>query len=247
MDPTGKVAVITGGASGIGLATAKLLAANGARIVIADIQADAAEAALQEIAAQDGEARFVRTDVTKREDVHGMIDFAVREFGQADIFHNNAGVSERGLDFFSEDSEEWIRTVDINLTGVLRGTQLEIQHLRKQGGGGVIVNTASMAGLVPAPATPVYAATKAGVVHLARTLAWLGREDIRVCAVCPTFTHTPLFDRGGEPAFEMARREAGGILEPQQVAEGVLELVRDDTRAGAVMRVTVNRGLDYTR
>ena len=249
MDPKGKVAVITGGASGIGLATAKLLAANGARIVIADLQQEAGDAAAREIEARlgRGKARFVRTDVTKREDLQGMIDFAVREFGRADIFHNNAGVSEGGLEFYSPESDGWVRTVDINLTAVLRGTQLEVHFLRQQGDGGVIINTASMAALVPVPATPVYAATKAGVVHLSRSLAFLAAEGIRVNAVCPTFTHTPLFDRGGEAAVAIAEREAGGVLQPEQVAQGVLELVRDDSRAGAVMRVTIRRGIDYAR
>jgi NAD(P)-dependent dehydrogenase (short-subunit alcohol dehydrogenase family) len=247
MDPKGKVAVITGGASGIGLATARLLAANGARIVIADVQEEAGEAAVREIESQGGEARFVRTDVTKREDLQAMIEFAVREFGRVDIFYNNAGVSEGGMDFYSAQSDGWLRTVDINLTAVLRGTQLEVDFLRKQGGGGAIISTASMAALVPVPATPVYAATKAGVVHMSRSLGFLAAEGIRVNAICPTFTHTPLFDRGGDPAFAMAEREAGGILEPEQVAEGVLELVRDDSKAGAVMRVTVRRGLDYAR
>lgn len=245
MDPKGKVAVITGGASGIGLATAKLLASNGARIVIADLQDDAGAAAVREIDAAGGEARFVHTDVTKRDDLQHMIDVAAREFGRADIFHNNAGIGDGQFFYTGEDA--WTRTVDINLTAVIRGTQLEVPFLRTQGDGGVIVNTASMAALVPVPGTPVYAATKAGVVQFCRSLAFLAGEGIRVNAICPTFTHTPLFDQGGDAAVEVANREAGGVLQPEQVAEGVLELVRDDARAGAVMRVTVNRGIDYTR
>ncbi len=245
MDPNGKVAVITGGASGIGLATAKLLAANGARVVIADLQEDQGAEAVRAIQDAGGQARFIRTDVTKRDDQLAMIAFAVQEFGSADIFHNNAGIGGEGS-FFGDD-EAWTRTVDVNLTAVLRGIQLEIAHLRKQGGGGVIINTASMAALVPVPTTPVYAATKAGVAHVSRSLAFLAAEGIRVNAVCPTFTDTPMIAGAGEEGKAAMRREVGGILRPEQVAEGVLELIRDDSRAGAIMRVTVNRGIDYTR
>lgn len=246
MDPNGKVAIISGGASGIGLATAKLLAANGARVVLADLQAELGEAAAQEIVANGGEARFVHTDVTKRDDLQGMLDFAVAQFDRVDIIYNNAGISEGGQDFFAPDSDIWEQTLAIDLKAVIRATQLEVQLLRRQGGGGVIVNTASMGGIVPMPTGPVYAASKAGVIQFSRSLGYLASEGIRVNAVCPTFTDTPMVRAGGEGAIEMMMREVGGILEPEQVAEGVLELIRDDSRAGAVMRVTVRKGIDYT-
>jgi NAD(P)-dependent dehydrogenase (short-subunit alcohol dehydrogenase family) len=109
----------------------------------------------------------------------------------------------------------------------------------------VIINTASMGGLIPMPMGPVYAATKAGVIHLSRSMAHLAAEGIRVNAICPTYTDTPLVRAGGDAVVEMMKQEVGGILGPEQVAEGVLELIRDDSRAGAVMRVTVRRGIDY--
>ncbi len=246
MDPKERVAIITGGASGIGLATAKLLAARGARVVVADLQSDLGAAAARDIAANGGEARFVCTDVTKREDLQGMLEFAVAHFGRVDIIHNNAGISEGGQDFFAPGSEAWERTLAIDLEAVIRATQLEVQHLRSQGGGGVIINTASMGGLVPMPTSPVYAASKAGVIHFSRSLAYLANEGIRVNVICPTFTDTPLVRAGGEAAIELMKQEVGGILRPEQVAEGVLELIRDDSRVGAVMRVTVRKGIDYT-
>jgi NAD(P)-dependent dehydrogenase (short-subunit alcohol dehydrogenase family) len=94
--------------------------------------------------------------------------------------------------------------------------------------------------------SPVYAASKAGVIHFSRSLAHLAAEGIRVNAVCPTFTDTPMVRVAGDAAIELMKREVGGILQPEDVAAGVLELVRDDSRAGAVMRVTVRKGLDYT-
>lgn len=245
MDPKGKVAIITGGASGIGLSAAKLLAASGAYLVIADIQSDAGTAAVREIEASGGQARFVRTDVTRREDLERMLDYAAEQFGRVDIVDNNAGISEIGLDFFAPGSDAWEKTLAIDLEAVIRGTQLAVQQLRRQGGGGVIINTASMGGLIPMAISPVYAASKAGVIHFTRSLAYLADEGIRVNVICPTFTDTALVRQHGDVIVEQMKQEVGGLLTPEQVAEGVLELIRDDSRAGAVMRVTVRKGIDY--
>lgn len=244
MDPQDKVAAISGGASGIGLATARLLGSRGAHLALADLQAEAGAAAVKELEAAGAKAHFVEADVLKRADLQRMLDEATERFGRVDIVYNNAGVSERG-DFFSMEPEAWRRVVDIDLTAVIEATQLAVQHLRKQGGGGVIINTASMAGLVPVGASPIYAAAKAGVVHFSRSLVHLAAEDIRVNAICPQYTDTPMVRAGGEAAMEFMRREVGGILTADQIAEGVLQLVEDDTRAGAVMRVTFRKGIDY--
>lgn len=246
MDLNGKVAIVSGGASGIGFATASLLASRGARVVLADRQ-DGTEAA-QQIETAGGGARYIRADVTKPDDIQAALDFAASEFGRVDIAHNNAGVSERG-DFFSIPYEQWTPTVAINLQAVIAATQLEVIFMRKQGGGGLIVNTASMGGLVPMAMNPVYAATKAGVIHFTRSLSYLANEGIRVNAVCPSFTDTPMV-RQGDPAqleatFAAMTAEVGGILTPEHIAEGVLQLVEDDSRAGAIVRVTVRGGIDY--
>jgi NAD(P)-dependent dehydrogenase (short-subunit alcohol dehydrogenase family) len=243
MDPNGKVAIITGGASGIGLATARLLAAKGARVLLADLDA---ERGAQAAAGIGADALFVRVDVLRPGDLQHMLNFAASEFGRVDIVHNNAGVNEGGQNLFDPGADYWERTIDIDLKAVIRATQLEVQFLRKQGGGGVIVNTASMGGMVPMPTSPVYAAAKAGVIQFTRSLAYLANEGIRVNAVCPTFTDTPMVRVAGDAAIEMMKREVGGILQPEDVAAGVLELVKDDSRAGAIMRVTVRKGLDYT-
>src|SRR5690606_256050 len=132
-------------------------------------------------------------------------------------------------------------------TGVIDGTRLAVNAL-KAGRGGVIINTASMGGLLPMPTAPVYAASKAGVVNFTRSLAYLAEEaNIRVNAVCPTFTDTPLVWRSGEERVKEAMEQVGGILQPQDVAAGVIELIEDDSRAGAIMRVTVRGGRDYAR
>jgi len=251
MDPNGKVAIVSGGASGIGFATAKLLAANGAKVVLADLQDDKGPGAAQAIEAAGGAARFLRSDVTQRGDVQALLAFAAGEFGRVDIIHNNAGVSEGGGEFFALPPEQWERTIAVNLQAVIGATYVEVPFLRKQGGPAVIVNTASMGGLVPMPTSPVYAATKAGVIHFTRSLAYLANEGIRVCAVCPSFTDTPMVRRGSEQqmaaTFQAMTAEVGGILKPEQIAEGVLQLVKDDERAGAIMRVTIRGGIDFAR
>jgi len=242
MDPNGKVAIITGGASGIGFATASLLAANGARVIVADLDADGAQVAAKKIG---GEVRPLQIDVTKRSEVQYALNYAVAEFGRVDIVHNNAGITERGEDLFAKNALKWEQVLDVDLRAVILGTQLAVQQMREQGGGGVIVNTASMAGLDPRGAAPVYSAAKSGVIQFTRTLGYLAAEGIRVNAICPSFTDTPMVRAGGPQAIDAVKQLVGGILDPQLIAEGVLQLVRDDSRAGAVMRATVSRGLDF--
>jgi len=244
VDPNEKVAIITGGASGIGLATAKLLASRGARIVIADVQTGPGEQAAADLEASGAQACFVETDVLERAHLQHMLDVATERFGRVDIAYNNAGVSESG-DFLAPGADSWQRCLAIDLKAVIEATQLEVQHFRKQGGGGVIINTASMAGLVPVSPSPIYAAAKAGVVHFTRSMVHLGTEGIRVNVICPQYTDTPMVRAGGEAAMEFMRREVGGILVPEQIADGVLMLIEDDTKAGAVMRVTFRKGIEY--
>ncbi len=244
MDPKNKVAVITGGASGIGFATSKLLALNGASVVLGDIQADLGAKAVQEIEAAGGRAHFVETDVLKTSDLRNLIDTAVETFGRVDIIHNNAGINERG-NFLDAGADEWELTLAVDLQAVIRATQIAVVQLRKQGDGGVIIFTASMGGIVPMPTSPIYATSKAGVIQLCRSLGYLAGEGIRVNAICPSFTDTPMVRVAGEAVMERMRQEVGGILMPEDIAEGVLKLVEDDSRAGAVMRVTVRNGHDF--
>merc|ERR1712137_473976 len=132
---------------------------------------------------------------------------------------------------------------DINMNGVILGTELAIDAMRKSKQGGIIINTASMGGIFPMDYNPVYAASKAGVIHFSRSLASLASEGIHVCAICPTYTITPLTAAGD---VERMKQELGGkILTADKVAQGFVTLVEDPRRAGKVMRVTVAKGLDY--
>jgi NAD(P)-dependent dehydrogenase (short-subunit alcohol dehydrogenase family) len=245
MHINGKTAVVSGAGSGIGRATAIALAERGAAVVVADINATGGEETVAAIMAGGGRARFQRCDTTCTADLEAAFAIARSAYGSLDIVHNNAGVGGEAL--FEDEPGPWARVVAINLTAVIDATRLAVRDMRAHGGG-VIINTASMGGLLPMPDSPVYAATKAGVVNFSRSLAHLAAEGIRVNAICPSFVDTPLVraNRGQEGIDEVSAR-MGGILMPEDVAAGVIELVEDDSRAGAIMRVTVQRGRDYAR
>jgi NAD(P)-dependent dehydrogenase (short-subunit alcohol dehydrogenase family) len=242
-DLEGRVAVVTGGGAGIGRATAIALAQAGSAAVIADIDDAGARETVRLIEEAAGRSASVHTDVTQWEDLERMVAFTVETFGRLDIFHNNAGINTGWPRFPEVARERWEKTVAINLTAVIGAIQAVTPAMR-QSGGGSIVNSASLAGLVAYDMEPIYAATKHGVVGLTRALAFLKDEaGIRVNCVCPSFVDTQLPRRRLEsmPPEERERWEATlsrmPMLAPADVAEAVLEFVRDDSLAGEVMAV----------
>ena len=246
MEIAGKAAVVSGAASGIGRAMAVALAARGARVVVADVNEVGGAETVKQIEAAGGEAVFIRCDTTRSEDIGAALGLAQERFGSLSIVCNNAGIG--GEDLFADDPGEWRKVVDIDLSGVIDATRLAVRAMKATGHGGVIINTASMGGLLPMPGSPVYAASKAGVVNFSRSLAYLALESrIRVNASCPSYVDTPLVRRAGDERVEEMKALVGGILQPEDIAAGVIELVEDDSRAGAVMRVTVRGGRDYAR
>ncbi len=247
MNPEGKVAIVTGGGSGIGRATAAALGEAGAAVVVADIDDGGGRETVRLVEAAGGRAAFVRTDVTRREDIEAMIAHAEATFGRLDILHNNAGINAGWPRFPEAPFERWDMTVAINLWAVIAGTQAAVPAMRRAGGG-AIVNMASLAGLVAYEADPIYAATKHGVVGFTRAMAFLREEaNIRVNCICPGFVDTPLPRRrlGQMPPEERARWEATfariPMIAPEEVADAVLECVRDDSLVGAVMTVMHGR------
>jgi NAD(P)-dependent dehydrogenase (short-subunit alcohol dehydrogenase family) len=245
MEIQGKAAVVSGAASGIGRAAAKALAAAGASVIVADMDEVGGAKTVDMIGGEGGIAVFKRCDVTKTEDLAAAFAAAVQHFGALDIAYNNAGIG--GEDLFADEVGAWQRMIDINLTAVIDATRIAVREMQR-GHGGVIINTASMGGLLPMPGSPVYAATKAGVINFTRSLAYLAPQDrIRVNAICPSFTDTPLVRRSGDERVEEMKQMVGGILQPEDIAAGVIELIEDDSRAGSIMRVTVRGGRDYAR
>jgi NAD(P)-dependent dehydrogenase (short-subunit alcohol dehydrogenase family) len=187
---SGKVAIITGGASGIGRATVEVFAAAGARVVIADVNDDAGH----DLARQIGAATFYQhTDVSKADQVQALVDAAVAKFGSLDIMFNNAGISGgRHPYFLDDDLENFHSVIGVNLYGVMIGTQRAGRHMARHGGG-VILNNASISGVMAGQALMSYRASKAAVVHLTKSLAIdLGRHNIRVNCLAPGHIRTPI-------------------------------------------------------
>jgi 15-hydroxyprostaglandin dehydrogenase (NAD) len=239
MDIPGKVAVITGAGSGIGRATAVRLARQGASVVVADLDDPGARETVARITEVGGAAAAVQADVTRETDARRMLAAAEERYGGVDIVCNNAGITTGTLDFTQATSDQWQRVIDVNLRAVILGTHLAVPLLRRRGGG-AIVHTASLAAFVGFPLDPVYAATKAGVVMFTHSLAALAAEGIRVNCVCPGVVNTPMLRRtqGDE---QPAWLGTVPLLEPEDIADGIVQLIADDTVAGRALRIA--RGL----
>ena len=239
----GKVAVITGGASGIGAATAELLHAEGAAILIADLPGDTGPA----LAAKLGEhAAFQPTDVSSADAVEAMVQAAVQRFGRLDILFNNAGIGSFGATP-ELPVEEWQRVIAIDLNGVFYGCRSAIPVMRAQGGG-VIVNTASASGLAADYHFAAYNAAKAGVINYTRAVAIdHAREGIRCNAVCPGPVDTPILQTiSGIPEIRAAWDAAvpmGRFAQPGEIAEVVAFLASDAASFITGAAIPVDGGL----
>lgn len=244
----GKVLLITGGASGIGLATARLAAAEGARVAICDVDHPAGERAA---AAVGGDSHFFPMDVTDDAAVNAAIDACARELGRLDHAFNNAGIS--GAASASPtgkagdiDDGAWNRVLDVNLTGTWRCMRAELRHMVAQRKG-AIVNNASIAGLVGLKGHAAYAATKHGVVGLTRSAAAdYASSGIRINAICPGFVATPLtssaLEQAGDRALQGVPLRRLGT--PEEIAEAVVWLLSD--RAGFVTGIALAADGGYT-
>ena len=178
----GKVAIVTGGASGIGRATVERFVEEGARVVIADVDVDAG----QSLAGELGDvAAFLQTDITNADQVQAAVDFTVEHFGGLQIMSNNAGVASAMVRFLHDDLSDFERVVNINVFGVLLGSQRAARHMKAHGGGSII-NTSSTAGVNAGAGLITYRATKAAVIHISRSIALdLAQYNIRVNCLLP--------------------------------------------------------------
>ena len=227
----GKVALVTGGNSGIGRATAIQFAREGAKVVIAARRVPEGEETEQMIRDAGGDATFVQTDVSNAADAEAMVAKTVEIYGRLDCAFNNAGVISHDSGRTHEHSEEeWDRIIDINLKGVWLCMKYEITQMLKQGGG-AIVNDSSTDGLIGSFDGAAYIASKHGVVGLTKTAALeYAQQSIRVNAVCPGFILTPMSSVVNDPAKEpesLAKIPLGRIGAPEEIAEAVIWLCSD--------------------
>jgi NAD(P)-dependent dehydrogenase (short-subunit alcohol dehydrogenase family) len=193
IDLTGKIAVITGAGSGIGRATARLLARHGAKVHVADLNADAAAAVAREIGSG---ATDHAVDVSQPEEVEALAKAVLDDDGRVNILHNNAGIGQGG-DIEETTVEDWQRVIGVNLLGVAYGMQAFVPRMLKQRDPATIVNTASEAGLIPIARMAPYCASKFGVVGMSESLdAELRSRGIRVVALCPGVIDTPIVREG---------------------------------------------------
>lgn len=245
-----KVAIVTGAGSGIGRATALLFAREGARVIVADVVESAGRETVAQIEAGGGEAVFVRVDVSQAAEVENMVRVAVDRFGGLDVLFNNAGLTIPAM--VTETSEEvWDKSIDVNLKGVMLGCKYAIPEMLKRGGGSII-NTASMLGLVASPRQAPYSAAKGGVVLLTKQVAIdYAHANIRVNCICPSEVNTPMHRKFIEetPDPEATRRRLleriplNRVAEPEELASVALFLASADSSYITGVALPVDGGL----
>jgi NAD(P)-dependent dehydrogenase (short-subunit alcohol dehydrogenase family) len=238
-----KVAIVTGGGSGIGRATALLFAEHGARIVVADVDVKGGEETVSLIEHHNGKAVFIKTNVANSAEVKGMVDGAIEEFGSVDILVNNAGIGNSEVRSVELSEEEWDQVIDINLKSVYLGIKYAVPEMMKKNTG-AIINTASLLGLKGQKYTSAYNASKGGVVILTKNAALeYGKYGIRVNAVAPGVIDTKIIEgwRQNERKWPIISRAnaLGRIGTPEEVANAILFLASDEASfvTGATLSV----------
>lgn len=236
-----KTAIITGGGSGFGREVALKLSQKGINIAIVDISKENGEETVRLCQAQGGHALFIQADVSKVEDVKKYVSQTVEHFGKIDLFFNNAGISGSGVRTIECSVEEFDKIVDVNLRGAFYGLKFVVGEMLKTGGG-VIVNTASLGGIVGIPTLGAYSATKHAVIGLTKTIAGeYGRENIRINAIAPGTNETPMVKAYPKEAIQQMAEAVpmGRLGQPHEVADVVCFLLSEESSYihGAVISI----------
>jgi NAD(P)-dependent dehydrogenase (short-subunit alcohol dehydrogenase family) len=243
----GRGILVTGAGSGIGRAAAQLFANEGGRVVVVDQDENEAQATVTSIREAGGEALAIGADVSREADCRGMVERSLAAYGRLHVAFNNAGIGASGFAVADEEEVTWTRLIDVNLKGIFLAMKYEIPAM-VAAGGGAIVNTASVAGLVGERGIGAYAASKHGVVGLTRTAAldYIG-QGVRINAVCPGATRTRIlanwFQDPKVESFILSRHPIGRIAEPEEIARAVLFLASDDASFVVGQALAVDGGL----
>jgi len=233
----GKVAIVTGAGSGIGAATAWLLASMGAAVVMSDMDGPSVQRKAGAIAAGGGVALPVKCDVASARDVKLLVEAALDSYGRLDVMHNNAGIPTGSSAPLESTLKQWDRVLAVNLRGVLLGCKYAIPAIARSGGG-AIINTASLAGLSGLSSDPAYAASKGGIIAFTRSLAELAASHkVRASCICPGYVRTNFVRGLPQEVQDEAQGWVG--LAPEDVAQGVAYLALWEESAGAVLTVEV--------
>jgi NAD(P)-dependent dehydrogenase (short-subunit alcohol dehydrogenase family) len=243
-----KVALITGGTTGIGRDTAVLFAREGAKVVFSGRREAEGRETLKLVRAEGGDGHFARSDVSKAADVESLIRETVEKYGRLDVAFNNAGVEGKWVPLIEQTEENWDYVHTINLKGVWLSMKYEIRQMLQQGGGGAVVNMSSVAGLIGAAGAGVYVASKHGVLGLTKSAAIeYAQQGIRGNAVCPAVIETPMAERAfGEPEVNtrmVSLHPLGRFGRPIEVAEAVLWLCSDKSSFTTGQYIGVDGGL----
>ena len=245
-----KVAIITGGASGMGAATARLFAAEGASVVVTDIQVALGEAVVRSIVETGGTAEFLRADMGRHAEIKAMVDFAVQRFGRLDVLVNNAAV-ESGKTEVDTSEEEWDHIMDINVKGVFLATKYAVPAMKRTGGGSII-NISSAYGIVGSPGFAAYHASKGAVRLLTKSTAVThARDGIRANSIHPGAIDTPLLRTAMNACIDPREMETrvkdstpiGRLGQPDEVAYGCLFLASDESKFIIGAELSIDGGM----
>lgn len=253
MSLQGKVALVTGGAQGIGRAVVQSLLQNLAKVAVVDLNKTCGEECKTQLDTEFGEGNctFILCDVSDGDALRDAFQCTVDQFGRLDIVINNAGIN---------NEKNWEKTIQVNLTSVIKGTYLALDHMSKEYGkeGGTVINVSSMAAFLHSPHQPVYTATKHGIIGFTRAMADAssqGNYGVRINVLCPAFVDTPLLhsvehedNMGKFVKFKddfKRSMDKFGVLQPSLIAEGMMRLVADSSLNGAVMKITCSKGIHF--
>jgi len=244
----GKAVAITGAGSGMGRATAELFAERGARVVVVDVDGEAAAETVERVESAGGQAIAVTTDVSEAGNVQAFVERTVAEYGRIDVVHNNAGIPQRSTPVEDVTEATWDRIQDVNLKSAFLGAKYAVPHMREQGAG-VILNTASTAGIRPRTGLSAYCASKGGMITLTKQLAHeLADANIRVNAICPVATETemlPEFTSEDLSIEDMADTiPIGRLARPEDVANAAAYLASDEAKMVTGTALEVDGGRD---